>query len=202
MKYLQESAELICTLPGAVQREVYGARVAESAKISAEAMKMEIDRARKRLIAREKKRQEKIDLAPAQALQPKSRNIRYDNMKSAMAEERVIALALKAPDLLDKTDDLKAEAFSSPLLAKVYGQLRSRHDMGLEASLAVLDDLSPEEMSHVAGVVHRNEGPVNEQVLNDCIRTIRTEHQLRSVTTDDDLLAMSRKMKERKGVKA
>ena len=202
VKYLQESAELICTLPGAVQREVYGARVAESAKISAEAMKMEIDRARKRLIAREKKRQEKIDLAPAQALQPKSRNIRYDNMKSAMAEERVIALALKAPDLLDKTDDLKAEAFSSPLLAKVYGQLRSRHDMGLEASLAVLDDLSPEEMSHVAGVVHRNEGPVNEQVLNDCIRTIRTEHQLRSVTTDDDLLAMSRKMKERKGVKA
>ena len=201
VKYLQESAELICTLPGAVQREVYGARVAESAKISAEAMKMEIDRARKRLIAREKKRQEKIDLAPAQALQPKSRNIRYDNMKSAMAEERVIALALKAPDLLDKTDDLKAEAFSSPLLAKVYGQLRSRHDMGLEASLAVLDDLSPEEMSHVAGVVHRNEGPVNEQVLNDCIRTIRTEHQLRSVTTDDDLLAMSRKMKERKGVK-
>ena len=202
VKYLQESAELLCTLPGAVQREVYGARVAESARISPEAMKMEIERARKRLLAREKKRQEKIDLAPAQNLQPKSRNIRYDNMKSAMAEETVVAMAMKAPDMLDKAGELKASEFSSPLLAKVYGQLRSRHETGLEVSLGVLSDLSPEEMSHIAGIIHRNEGPVSEQVLSDCVRTIRTEHQMKSVATDDDLLAMSRKMKERKGVKA
>ena len=202
VKYLQESAELLCTLPGAVQREVYGARVAESAKISPEAMKMEIERARKRLLAREKKRQEKIDLAPAQNLQPKSRNIRYDNMKSAMAEETVVTMAMKAPDMLDKAGDLKSSEFSSPLLAKVYGQLRSRHETGLEVSLGVLSDLSPEEMSHIAGIIHRNEGPVSEQVLSDCVRTIRTEHQMKSVATDDDLLAMSRKMKERKGVKA
>ena len=48
---------------------------------------MEVNKAFKRRIAREKKKQEKIDLAPAQNLQPKSRSIRYDNMKSAMAEE-------------------------------------------------------------------------------------------------------------------
>ena len=56
-------------------------------------------------------------------------------------------------------------------------------------------------MSHIAGIVHRHEGPVNEQVLNDCARVIRAEHQKRTVSSDDDLLAMSRKLKERKGVK-
>jgi DNA primase len=85
VKFIQESAELICTLSGAVQREVYGTRAAEAASISYEAMKMEVDKAFKRRINREKKKQEKIDLAPAQAAMPKSRNIRYDNLKSAMA---------------------------------------------------------------------------------------------------------------------
>ena len=59
VKYLQESAELICTLSSSVQREVYSGRVAETAKISMEAMKMEVGRAFKRRIAREKKKQEK-----------------------------------------------------------------------------------------------------------------------------------------------
>ena len=116
VKYLQESAELICTLPGAVQREVYGGRVAEKAKISPEAMKLEIQRAYKRRLSREKKAQEKIDLAPAKKLQPHSRTIRYDNMKSAMAEESILAMVLRESALLDKTKNLKPEEFSSPLL--------------------------------------------------------------------------------------
>ncbi len=201
VQFVQEAAELICTLGSPVQREVYGNRAAETAGISFDAMKMEVNKAFKRRIAREKKKQEKIDLAPVQALQPKSRNIRYDNMKSAMAEEKVIAMAMKAPDLLDKTRELTAVEFSSPLLGKVYGQLRSRHDAGLEVSPGVLEDLAPEEMSHIAGIVHRHEGPVNEQELFDCVRVIRGAHEKKSVTSDDDLLAMSRKMKERKGVR-
>ena len=93
IKYIHESADLICTLGSAVQREVYSGRVAEVGKISAEAMKIEVDKAYKRRVYRDKKKQEQIDLAPAKALQPKTRSIRYDNMKSAMAEEEVIAMA-------------------------------------------------------------------------------------------------------------
>jgi len=161
VKYLQESADLISTLGSAVQQEVYGHRVAEAAKISFEAMKEEIRRAFKRRTAREKKKQEAIDLAPAKALQPKSRTIRYDNMKSAMAEEGVIALALREPALLDLAADLKMQEFSAPLLGKVFSQLQSRHQQGQEVSLAVLQDLSPEEASHVAMIVHRQQGPVH-----------------------------------------
>ena len=59
-----------------MQRDVYGSRVAEEAKISTEAMHLEIEKAQKRRAYREKQRQENIDLAPAKALQPKSRTIR------------------------------------------------------------------------------------------------------------------------------
>ena len=202
VKYLQESADLISTLPSAIQREVYAGRVAETAKISMETMSMEIKRAIKRRQAMDKKKQEAIDLAPAKALQPKSRTIRYDNMKSAMAEECVIALALREPALLDLAEDLEPETFSAPLLGNIYGQLRRRHKLGLDVSLAVLEELTSEEASHAASITQRQEGPVSEQAFLDCIRTIRAEHQAAQITSEDDLLAYQNKLKKSKGMKA
>ena len=201
VRFINEAAEFISSLPNAVQREVYGNRVADAAKISYDAMKIEVNKAFKRRIAREKKRQEKIDLAPAQNLQPKARSIRYDNMKSAMAEETVLAMALKEPALLDEAEDLAAEEFSSGLLGSVYLQLRQRYDQGLEVSLGVLADLSGEEMSHITGVYQRQQGPVNEQAFRDCIRTIKAEHSASNISSEDDLLALRNRLKERKGIR-
>ena len=201
VRFINEAAEFISSLPNAVQREVYGHRVADAAKISYDAMKIEVNKAFKRRIAREKKRQEKIDLAPAQNLQPKARSIRYDNMKSAMAEETVLAMALKEPALLDEAKDLGAEEFSSGLLGSVYLQLRQRYDQGLEVSLGVLADLSGEEMSHITGVYQRQQGPVNEQAFRDCIRIIKAEHSASNVSSEDDLMALRNRLKERKGIR-
>lgn len=202
VKFINEAAEFISSLSNAVQREIYGNRIAEAVGISYEAMKIEVTKAYKRRLAREKKRQERIDLAPAQALQPKSRTIHYDNLKSAMAEESVIAMALKEPALLDEAKDLQPEEFSSGLLGSVYLQLRSRYDQGLDVSLGALTDLTGEEMSHVTGVYHRHQGPVNEQAFLDCVRTIHAENQASKVSSADDLMALRNKLKERKGIKA
>ena len=199
VQFLQEAAMLISSLQSSVQREVYGHRVADMAKISYEAMKLEVDKAFKRRIYRDKKQQEKKDLAPAQALQPKNRNIRYDNVKSAVAEENVLAMILREPALLEEAKTLEESQFSSPLLGKVYGQLCRRYRAGLEVSAAVLEDLTPEESSHVAGIVHRQQGPVNAQALLDCIRTIQAEHQTGQVRSGDDLLAMRERLQQRKG---
>ena len=199
VQYLQECAQLVSSLSSAVQREVYVHRVAETAKISPEAMKLEVDKAYKRRVARDKKKQEKIDLAPAQTLQPKARGIRYDNVKSAMAEETLLAQVLREPALLEKTRNLQAEEFSAPLLAKVYSQLRTRYDSGLEVSAAVLEDLSAEESAHIALVLQRQEGNVSDQVVADCVRTIQSQHQASQVHSEQDLLAMREQLKQRKG---
>ena len=200
VKFIAEVADFLSTLGSAVQREVYGHRAADDAKISYDAMKMEVNKAFKRRIARERKKQEKINLAPAQALQPKARTIRYDNMKSAMAEEGVLAMALKDPSLLDTARELKAEEFSSPLLGNVYAQLRRRHDQGLDVSLAVLEDLTGDEMSHVTGICQRQTGPVNETAFNDCVRIIQSENRASKVITEDDLLALRKAYQGRKGI--
>jgi DNA primase len=202
VKYVQESAGLIATLPSPVQREIYGTRVAEHAGIGTDAMKLEISNAWKRKQNQEKKKQEKIDLSPARQLQPKSKTIRYDNMRSAMAEESVIAMAFRDPSLLDRIGALKPESFSVPLLGRVFRQLVQRHEQALEISPAVLEDVTGEEMSHIAAIVQRHQGPVNENEFSDCVKTILSQYQSANVSSGDDLLAFQKKLRESKGVKA
>ena len=201
IKYIHESADLICTLGSAVQREVYGGRVAEAGKISLDAMKIEVDKAYKRRIYREKKKQEQIDLAPTKALQPKTRSIRYDNMKSAMAEEEIVATVLREPAMLDQTRELSEEKFSSPLLGKVFGQLRLRYHEAREVSIAVLEGLTQEEMSHIALIVQRQQNPINDQAFADCVRIVCREYQASQVKDEQDLQAFANRMRERKGMK-
>ena len=199
IRFLQESAELICTLGSSVQREIYSSRVAQAAKITEESMKLEVSKAFKRRMAREKKQQEKIDLAPAQALQPKTRSIRYDNLKSAMAEEGILAQAFLDPTLMGETD-LTGSAFSVPLLGKVYDQMLAMYKAGYEVSIASLADISQEEMSHITGITQRLQGPVNREAFRDCVQTVRNVSQASRVTSNEDLLSFRNKLKERKGL--
>ena len=202
VRFIAEASEFIAGLGSAVQREIYGTRAAEAASISYDAIKIEINKSYKRMQAREKKKQEKIDLSPARKLQPKARSFRYDNMKSAMAEEEILAMILREPALLDSVGALRQEMFSCELLGRVFGQLRQRYSQGLEVSLSGLEELSSEEMSHVVGILQRQQGPVSEQALADCVRTVQQEYETGNVRSENDLLLLRDKLKERKGIKA
>jgi len=201
VRYVQECADLISTLGSSIQREVYGARIAESAGVAPEAVKIEVGKAYKRRQLQQKKQQEKIDLAPVRSLQPKARTIRYDNMRSAMAEEGAIAMALLDPSVMDEYKTFDGTKFSVPLLGKVYDQLIQMHRQGLEVTLAGLTDLTAEEMSHVVGLCQRREGPLNMEAFHDCISTILKANQASEVSSDEDLMAFRNKLKESKGTK-
>ena len=201
VKYLQESAELISSLSSSVQREVYGNRVAEAAGISMEAMKLEVGRAFKRRTYQEKKKQEKIDLSPVRNLQPTDKKLHYDNVKSARAEEVVLAQILKEPALFGEIPELKPEMFSSDFMGRAFSQLLSRYRQGLEVSLSGLTDFTPEEMACLAGITQRLTGPVNHQGLADCARTIREEYQKSQTKTEEDIMLLREKLQKSKGIK-
>ena len=202
VKFISEAAELVSSLGNAVQREVYGNRVAEAGKISPDAMKIEVEKAVRRRQFKEKKKQERIDLAPAIAAQPKSRTIRYDNIKSAMAEEIVLAQCLSDAAMIAETEGLKPEEFSSPLLGRVFEQLQQQSRQGMVPSVAGLTDFTGEEMAHIAGILQRNPGPVSEQAMRDSIQVIRQMHEFKTADTKDTLMELQRKLQESKGIKA
>ena len=193
---------LVASLARPVEREVYGARCAQAAGISAEAMAQEVKRELSRRLKKEKKQQERRDLSPALQLQPRERAMRYENIRSARAEEGVLRLVLLDPELLKRAERLGPEQFSAPLLARVFTLLRERWSAGLSVSLpALAGELEPGEMSHLTGVLNQPESLQNaEEAMGDYIEIIETEAAKRAGDgRADPLLVMREKYREKKG---
>ncbi|MCF0120887.1 MAG: DNA primase, partial [Oscillospiraceae bacterium] len=129
--YLAEATDMLSRLTSSVEREVYGERVAETAKVSSEAVANEVAKAFKKRISAEKKKSDRDMQRISAASQPADKSLRYENPASAKAEEGVIRLLIVDQSLFDELDGLKPEEFSSPFLAKIYSSLLNRHEAGL-----------------------------------------------------------------------
>ncbi|RHR11189.1 DNA primase [Pseudoflavonifractor sp. AF19-9AC] len=200
--FLQEAAQMLAGLHSAVEREIYGGHAAQTAGVSPETMAQEINRALKVRLRREKKQQERRDLSPASQMQPRSRGLRYENIRSARAEEGVLRLLLLDPDLLREAQGLTGAEFSSPLLGRAYDRLKARAEEGLSLHLAALaEEFTGDEMDHLAQVAAQPESAANaRQAMADYIAVIRREALLRSSAgSGDDLLrAAQRRYQEKK----
>ena len=199
--FAQEASDLIAGLQNAVEREIYTARAAEKAGISKEALQLEVQRAAKRRAGKERREQRRIEMNPAAALQPQERSIRYDDIRSAMAEEGVIRLLLLDESLASQCGNLRQEEFSSPLLGKIYGALLDCHASGRPMQIGSLSGaLEKEEMNHLASVLQRPESLANApQALADYIAVIQDSCEKRQDSGLDPLLAARDKFKNKKG---
>ena len=195
--YAAAAADLLAELPNAVEREIYTTRAAASAGISPDALKLEVQRSIKRRGYRQRREQEKRDLNVAAQVQPKERAIRYDDLRSAMAEEGVIRLLSQDESLFPPEMPVQPEEFSSPLLGRIYGELWQRRGHASMAALAAV--LTPEEMNHLTALLQKPESAANApQALADYIRIIREEHTKHTGGTDS-LAAAMETYKDKKG---
>ena len=190
VEFLREATGVIASLHSAVEREIYGRHAAETAGVSPEAVAQEVKKAFQRRLRKEQKQQERRDLTPAIQLQPKSRGLRYENIRSARAEEGVLRLLLLDPSLHRELTQLRPEEFSSPLLGKAYALLLRRAEDGLSTQLSLLaGELTGEEMDHLTQVASSPESMANSrQSLADYIAVIRAEAIKRSGASGNDLL--------------
>ena len=199
--YCAEISELLAALPGAVEREVYTVRAAETAKIGPDAMKLEVRRAAKRKASKERRAELRRDLNPAASLQPRERTLRYENIRSARAEEGLLRLLLLDEGLFPREAPLQTEEFSSPLLGKAFALLWQAHEEGRSVSLnSLTGELTAEEMSHITYVSQQPESLKNgAKALGDYISIIQQEANKRAGGEIDPLLAATEKYKNKSG---
>ena len=197
--FLKEAASMIATLPSPVEREIYGNRAAQSAGVSGETMAAEVDKALRSRNYKAKKQEEQQAMTPANNFQPKERELRYTNVRSARAEEGVLRLLLLDPSLYNKTQELTQDKFSSPFLGKVYRLLMERWQAGETPRVPTLTgDLSREEMNRLVLAVNQPESGQNtEKALCDYIEIIEAEWAKRQAGGVDALLAV-REQKRKK----
>ena len=197
--FLQAAAALISGLHSAVEREVYGARAAEAAGISAQAMQLEVKKAFQKRVAKERAKQKQRDLAPAKAQQPVERALHYENMRSAMAEEGLIRMLLREPDLLGEIGSLTPQMFSVPLLGRVLETMLDRSAHGLQLSLASLpESFSSQELAHLTRIAQKQDAPLTETALRDCCTIIQEEYEKANLHTPEALLALRDRLQDKK----
>ena len=193
---LKECAAIIAELPSSVEREVYAMRVADAAGIHRAVLTDEVERSRKKRLAGAKRQQEKE--ATRLSKPPAGRGaIRYENPRSALAEEGVIRLLYLDAALFD-TVPVQPEDFSSELLGRFYRVLldKTRHHSAL--SMAALgESFTGEEISHLTAILQKPEVLANgRQALSDYIDIIRDEQHSRDA--QGDLRALAEQMRNRK----
>ena len=190
--YLRDSAALLATLPGAVEREVYASNAAEKAGISREAFLAEVERIRKSRI-RSGKKQEQQSQRPTETHQSGNREQRYADVSSAVAEEGLIALLYADPALCRRTDLPGEEDFSSPALYRIYSVLlrRCRESASLSPA-ALASELDGEEMDLFSRIIHKTQVELSksEESLTDYIGKMRRPDT-------DDLRAYAKRLREK-----
>ena len=179
LAFSREISELLCTLENTVERDIYAVRAAEAAGFSPDAMRAEVQRTLKRRLYRDRQQRQRRELSPALTNQPAERGIRYDNLRSAMAEEGVIRLLYQDDTVFPHAPPLAEADFSSPLLGRIFTLLwDNRGGSNRLASLSAA--LSSQEMSHLTTLLQKPESPANAaQALADYVQIILQEAEKR-----------------------
>lgn len=185
--FLKEAAQMIAQLSSPVEREIYAGRAAEAASVSKEAMVREVEDSRRRQAGQKRRKEERAALTPAVDLQPKARELRYQNVRSARAEEGVIRLLFLDSTLLSLCQGLTAEDFSSPLWGRIYAALSQGE---LPPNPAAFDAvLSGEEADLLARLLHTPQSLAEgRQAMTDYITVIQEE--ARRATQADPVAAL------------
>ncbi|MBQ8929981.1 MAG: DNA primase [Oscillospiraceae bacterium] len=197
--FLHEATQMLSGLNSSIEREVYGAKVAQYAGVTPEAVKLEVGKAFKRRLRQEKRQAERSEMRVENTYQPDDQSIRYKNVRSAAAEEGVIRLLLLDGGLIRSVGDLKGSEFSAPFLGAVFDKICEKlraHETVTVSSLAA--QLEPAQASRLSVIIGKPEVLSEaEKSMADYIDKIRTE-QIRS-RGEQDLLAISKKYRQTKG---
>ena len=187
---------MVAALPDKIKREVYAMRLNEMTGISADAVKDQISQIRRRKLRSAQKQESREQSRPV-LRQQKRTGVRYDNPRSAAAEEGVVRLLYQDPELFRRIEPPDAELFSSPELKHLYALLLDGAKRGAPVSLAAMSEqLTPEEMNLRTGISQQSDdSSQRSRALADYIQIIRDEALLRS---EIDLREAARRMKERK----
>lgn len=199
IEYASAAAELLAGVSNAVEREVYTVRASEDAGITADALKLEVRRAVSRMARKEKREQEKRDLRPATAAQPRERSMRYENTRSALAEEGVLRLLTLDDSLFGDEPPLREDEFSSPLLGRLFTALWQQRGTPGGIRPAALDGtFGSDELGHLTGILQKPESTghdAREKALRDYLRIIKEESERRA-GVEDPLAAAMKKYKK------
>lgn len=101
------------------------------------------------------------------------------SIKQIKAEERIIGLLLMYPDCRQLCSDFDVERFSSLFIKRVFREIISRLDAGLDIDLMDFSQvLTGEELGRLSGIIARACQSSNAKTeFSDCLKTVNEEYE-------------------------
>lgn len=202
--FVREAAELLSKSDSRAEIEVYAERTANLAGVSRDAVLTEVERAARRESKRGETVQKRKDTNVTASAQPRIRGVRYENIRSARAEEGVLMAICLKPALFDLINDkITTENFSSPHLAAIFGVMEQRIRNGLPTDISSLSqELASEQIDILSSILFEavSEKEI-ERALKDCadILILESTRTRGSEGQPDPLLATQDRYREKKG---
>ena len=171
-------------------------RLSELTGVSLDAVKDQTEQIRKRKLRSARRDETREQLRPVQQ-QQRTRGVRYDNPRSAAAEEGVVRLLYEDPALFREVKPPRPEDFSSAELRHLYELLLQSVERNAPISLAALgEQLTAQELSLFTGLIQQSDDSTRrDRALADYMKIIQDEALQRS---QQDLREIARRLKEGK----
>ena len=201
-EFARAAAEMLAGLDSPVEREVYAGQLSELTGVGKAALLQEIQRSRNQRMRSAKRKQARRDMTPVTQVQPKARQMRYENPRSARAEEGILRLLILDGSLLRETEGLEPDQFSSPYLGKIYEVLRRRIREGRALQLGMLEgELDRDEIELLADILRQPEALENgKSAMADYRAILDTEQMKRGADDEAALLAAREKYRQKKSI--
>ena len=177
LKYLAAAAEVIAGDDDIMARDVYIGKMCEKYGVSRTALTAKVEEIRRKN-RRIKKQKEINDIIRPKFTKDDINPERRSSPKGTAAEEILIAVLLKHPDLCEKAkSQLPPEKMITSLNRRIYQIIIDASDNGQSLDISLFaQKLIPAEIGYLVALQNGNKADKNpEIVLRDCIRVILEE---------------------------
>ena len=187
MEFLRKAIDIIAQIPSAIEREVYAAKLAGQLEIEPATLKSEVLRRRK-AVGRQSLRQSIVkEREQIASVRDSVNKQRAKNLKAAKAEETLIAILFKNPDLFEYiTNSITADEFITDFNRDVYSFIVDEYQnySDLE-NITFSKNFSAEQCARISHTLNTLDISGNARAqADDCIKVIKDEN-IKQVKTDD-----------------
>ncbi len=200
VRFLEEASKYLSTMDNAVERELYGGKVAEWLSVSKDSVLLEV---KKELEKKARQAKWKLEKSVMQVQAPAAPYLHrgdglYVGTRASRGEEGLLRVVFLDPTLLADLGNFTAEVFSVPLLGKVFELLKQRYQQRLSVELPYLTEyLEKDEMNHLVGIFNQPQDKETlKEAMMDYLAVMREEYEKRFFQGEDRLLALQRQMME------
>ena len=203
MEYIGKCSDVIAALPSGIEREIYAAALAKELELSSQTVKDDVERRRRSMERSEKKK----SVTDEQRRMTGSTDIvnrqRRDNLLASRAEETLIVILYRNPDLLGEiTDRISPGDFITDFNREVFRFIAdSFHSDSSVQSLSFNEKFDNAETSKIMFLL--NTAVLSDDIraqARDCISTIKSQGNKKidaAKLQADELMSLIKKEKNK-----